>query len=139
MTKAANLFRFVRYGLVGAVGTLVQYAILVAMVSAHLAQPATASMVGAVAGAIVNYLLNARFTFDQTPHAQALPKFALTAVLGAALNGILMKIFVDVLGMHYLLAQVGATVIVLGLTYSINALWTFRSAESGLRPKDAVD
>lgn len=127
MINPINLLRFVRYGLVGAVGTLAQYAILVCLVSAHIVTPVVASMAGAVAGAVINYILNAKYTFNHTEHAQALPKFALIAIVGALVNGGLMKILISNLTLHYLVAQVIATVIVLGVTYSLNALWTFRS------------
>lgn len=126
MINAAHLFRIVRYGLVGAVGTLAQYAILVSAVAMHIATPVVASMAGAVVGAIINYILNAKYTFHHTGHAQALPKFAVTAIAGALMNGVLMKILIYAGGVHYLVAQVLATVIVLGMTYSVNSLWTFR-------------
>lgn len=134
MSRSANLFRIVRYGAVGAIGTLAHYAILVGLVSMHLATPVAASMVGAVAGALVNYILNAKYTFQHTRHAQALPKFALIAIAGAVMNGALMKIMIDKLGLHYLVAQVLATVIVLGVTYTANSLWTFRPS---VRPPNA--
>lgn len=124
---AARVFRFFRYGLVGAIGTLAQYAILVGAVSTHIATPVTASMAGAVAGAIINYILNAKYTFNHKGHVQALPKFALIAVIGALMNGVLMKILIDTFGLNYLVAQVLATFIVLGMTYMLNSRWTFRS------------
>lgn len=139
MITAANLFRIVRYGMVGAVGTLAQYAILVGAVSMHLAPPVTASMIGAVVGAIINYILNAKYTFNHTGHAQALPKFALIAIVGALMNGALMKIMTGHLALNYLVAQVLATIMVLGLTYSANSLWTFRSATNTPGPDNISD
>lgn len=134
MINPANLFRLVRYGLVGAIGTLAHYAILISAVSTHIATPVTASMAGAVAGAIINYILNAKYTFDHRGHAQALPKFALIAIAGALMNGVLMEILTGTLGLNYLVAQVVTTVIVLGLTYTANSLWTFRRAATTLKP-----
>ncbi|MFK3741569.1 GtrA family protein [Massilia sp. TN1-12] len=128
MINTVKLFRFIRYGLVGAVGTLAQYVILVGAVAAHIATPVVASMAGAVVGALVNYILNAKYTFHNTGHAQALPKFAITAIVGALMNGVIMKILIHTLGLHYLFAQVLATGIVLGITYGVNSRWTFRHA-----------
>ena len=82
----------------------------------------------AVVGAIINYILNAKFTFNRTGHAQALPRFALIAIAGALINGVLMKILIYAAGLNYMIAQVLATFIVLALTYSMNSIWTFRSA-----------
>ena len=139
MIDAANLFRIVRYGLVGAVGTLAQYAILVAAVSTHVATPVAASMAGAVVGAIINYILNAKYTFQHTGHAQALPKFAIIAIAGALMNGGLMKVMISYIGLNYLAAQVLATLIVLGVTYSANSLWTFRPATHPPTPENTAD
>ncbi|MBC7787024.1 MAG: GtrA family protein [Methylophilaceae bacterium] len=105
---------------------MAQYAILVLSVTMHLLTPVVASVIGAIVGAIINYLLNARFTFRSKAHSSTLPKFAMTALLGAVINGLLMKIFIDIFWMNYLLAQIISTVIVLGITYSINLAWTFR-------------
>lgn len=130
MINAFNFSRIVRYGLVGAVGTVAQYAVLVGSVSTHIATPVVASTAGAVVGAIINYILNAKFTFNRTGHAQALPRFALIAIAGALVNGVLMKILIHAAGLNYMIAQVLATLIVLGLTYSMNSVWTFRSDAS---------
>lgn len=129
----------VRYGLVGAIGTLAHYTILVSAVSMHFATPVTASMAGAVVGAIINYILNAKYTFNHTGHAQALPKFALIAIAGALMNGALMKILNEMAGLNYMVAQVLATIIVLGVTYSANSLWTFRPTATEPKPQNTAD
>jgi putative flippase GtrA len=128
MITAVNLSQVVRYGLVGAVGTLAQYAILIGVVSAHIATPVVASTAGAVIGAIINYILNAKYTFNHTGHAQALPKFALIAIAGALVNGVLMKILIYSAGINYIIAQILATLLVLALTYTMNSMWTFSRA-----------
>lgn len=134
MTDRRGLLRFVTYAMVGAVGTLAQYAILVVSVSMHSLTPVIASVIGAVVGAIINYILNARITFRSNAHSSALPKFAITALLGAAVNGLLMVILIDFFVLYYLFAQIISTVIVLVLTYAINLVWTFRrdGAETGM-------
>ena len=63
------------------------YAVLIALVQLARADPVAASTAGAVCGALVNYALNHRFTFASgKSHATALPRFALVAVAGIALN-----------------------------------------------------
>jgi len=123
--KGRGWLRFVTYAAVGAVGTLVQYAILIACVALHLTGPVVGSTVGAVAGAIVNYFLNVRYTFRARSHAACMTKFAITALLAAALNALLMKILIDVFSVHYVLAQLVSTGVILCLTYGINLVWTF--------------
>ncbi len=117
--------QFLRYASAGAVGTLVQYALLVLLVQSRAAGAVTASTLGAIAGALVNYALNHRFTFaSERTHAQALPRFAAVAALGLALNALVVALLVHA-DVHYLAAQVAATGVVLVAGYLANRAWTF--------------
>ncbi|TDQ79002.1 GtrA family protein [Paraburkholderia silvatlantica] len=118
--------RFVVYAGVGAIGTVAQYAILIAMVRSGWASAALSSMAGASVGAIVNYTLNRQITFrnNSNPLSTA-PKFAVIALLGVLMNGVCMKFFATMLGFNYLFAQLVTTAFVLGLTYLLNSTWTF--------------
>ena len=118
--------QFLRYGAAGAVGTALQYAILVALVQFAQAPAVAASTAGAIAGALVNYALNHRWTFASTrSHGRALPRFAAVAVGGIAINAIVMTAMLNLVGAHYLVAQVVATGIVLVVGYLANRAWTF--------------
>jgi putative flippase GtrA len=118
--------QFLRYALVGAVGTALQYAILVLLVQLALAPVLAASTAGAIAGALVNYQLNRRWTFDSArAHQQALPRFATIALAGIALNAIVMATMFGYLGANYILAQFVATGAVLAAGFFANRTWTF--------------
>jgi putative flippase GtrA len=118
--------QFIRYSLVGAAGTAVQYVILVWLVQSATMPAIAASTVGAIAGAVVNYYLNRRWTFGSTrAHEQALPRFAAIALAGIALNAIVMTGMLAYPGAHYLLAQVVATGVVLVAGFVANRTWTF--------------
>ena len=68
--------RFVRYSCAGADGTMIHYAIQVALVSTGKTDPVLGSTLGAAAGAVINYLLNYFYTFGSiTRHASVAPKF----------------------------------------------------------------
>lgn len=118
--------RFAIYAGVGAIGTVAQYAILIAMVHSGFASAAVSSMAGATVGAIVNYCLNRQITFrsNSNPLSTA-PKFAIIALLGVLANGVCMKFFATIPGLNYLFAQLITTALVLGLTYLLNSKWTF--------------
>ncbi|CAG9255589.1 GtrA domain-containing protein [Paraburkholderia unamae] len=123
--------RFVLYATVGASGTAVQYAILWILVTTGSAPAPIASTVGAIAGAIVNYLLNFHLTFgSHGRHRAAAPKFFATSVLGMALNYLLMSAQTEVLGLHYLIAQFMSTALVLCVTFIVNASWSFKGKHS---------
>jgi putative flippase GtrA len=76
-------------------------------------------------GALVNYLLNRRYTFcSEKQHGEALTKFLVIAALGLALNSSLMFIFVEILSIYYLVAQVLSTGLVLVWSFIENRFWT---------------
>jgi putative flippase GtrA len=118
---------FIRYALTGGVATAVQYAVLLTLVE-WLGVPAPwAAGLGALCGAALGYLGNRHFTFQGSAasHGQAVPRFLLVALAGAALNGLIVWLGTQALGWHYLAAQVLATLVVLGLGYRLNRSWTF--------------
>jgi putative flippase GtrA/DNA-binding beta-propeller fold protein YncE len=129
----SSLFRwlgapFLRYVGAGGVGTSLHYALLVLFVEALHTSPAFASVVGAMAGAAVNYLLNYHLTFvSLASHRHTVPRFFTVAAFSTALNGVGMSFLVEGLGLHYLLSQIVCTAGVLAVGYLLNKSWTFRN------------
>jgi putative flippase GtrA len=118
--------QFVRYAGAGAIGTGAHYAVLIALVQLAGTGAVAASTAGAVAGALVNYGLNHRYTFaSRKAHAQALPRFAAVAVAGIALNALVLAATLAAFDPPYLVAQVVATGAVLLAGYVANRAWTF--------------
>jgi putative flippase GtrA len=118
--------QFLRYASAGAVGTGVHYTLLIALVQLAHVGAVAASTAGAIAGAIINYALNHRFTFASTrKHRIALPRFALVSVLGIALNGLVLAATLALLEPPYVIAQIVATGAVLAAGYLANRVWTF--------------
>jgi putative flippase GtrA len=122
---------FLRYALVGALATAAHYALLAAIVEL-LHWPAwLGSGLGAVVGAQVAFFGNRGFTFAHRGEvAPAWAKFMGTALAGALLGMLIVGAGVAQ-GLHYLFAQVLATLASLVLTFAINRAWTFRSDGPG--------
>ena len=119
--------QFLTFALVGVVGTAAHYLVLVTLVEALNVPVLPATTAGFICGAIVNYVLNRRFTFNSdTEHSVALPKFLAVAILGAGINWLVVSLLLELLGLHYLLAQLAATATVLIWNFAANYLWTFR-------------
>jgi putative flippase GtrA len=117
---------FIRYTAVGVIATAVHYLLLVLCVEHFGWSAYMASGFGAVVGAQVAYAGNRWFTFAHRGEVSASwPRFQATAVLGALLGMAIVGVSVR-LGVHYLLAQVAATLTSLVLTFAINRAWTFR-------------
>lgn len=129
------LARLTRFAAVGALGTLAHYALLLALVEGRVAPPVAASVAGFVLGALVNYTMSRRFVFrSERAHVEALPRFFAVAGVGAAGNALLMAVLAGWLGLHYLLAQVVTTGLLVLWHYAGNALWTFRRRRSVYPP-----
>lgn len=124
--NATSLRRqFLHFTSAGAVGTLAHYATLIALASGFGVAAAWAAMVGAGVGAGVNYVLNRNFTFRSARrHGEALPRFLGLAALGIALNGAIVGGLVR-LGSAYLIAQVVATLLILGINFIVSRKWIF--------------
>jgi putative flippase GtrA len=119
---------FFVYSLTGAIGTALQYAILLAMVSAKLTSPVGASCLGALAGAAMNYWLNYRFVFRSVQnHTDVAPRFFVVALAGFLQNWLMMTVLIRQFCLYYLIAQTLTTACVLALTFLINSMWTFKN------------
>ena len=113
--------------MVGAVGTSGQYVTLILFVEAMHQNPVLSSTLGFLVGAIINYILNYRYTFKSSkPHREALVKFLLVASIGAGVNTGLMYILIESIRLHYIIAQLLATAAVLVWNFAANKYWTFQ-------------
>lgn len=133
MSKAGlSKGQFILYALMGACGTLVHYALMIGLIETGASGIVTATSIGAVAGAAVNYFLNFRFTFAvPIDHRASAPKFACIALSGFLLNALLMQLLAVHFALPYLFAQIVTTALVLVFGYIANARWTFKPHASG--------
>lgn len=117
--------QFVRFSTVGVVGTLAQYICLLLLINIFGINVVLASTLGFILGGLINYSLNRKYTFrSDKRHREAMSKFFAIAFVGLLLNSLVMAI--GVLYLHYIVAQVIATGLVLFWTFTGNRLWTFR-------------
>ena len=116
---------WLRYLAVGAVATAAHYALLALLVELGHWHAPLAAGAGAALGAQLGFVGNRWLTFG---HCGAwLPawwRFQLTALLGGV-TSIGVVAAGTLVGLHYLVAQVGATLVALVLTYAINRRWAF--------------
>lgn len=118
--------RLARYGSVGAVATASHYALLSLLVEGAHWPAWLASGAGALLGAQVAFWGNRWFTFaHRGAWWPAWWRFHATAVAGALLGMLLVDAGVRA-GLHYLLAQAAATLLVMLAGYATNRIWAFR-------------
>ncbi|MFJ9451451.1 GtrA family protein [Herbaspirillum sp. NPDC101397] len=121
-----SVWQFLLFAVVGAVGTLVHYAILFSLVEYGGQAPLTGTIIGSIAGAVVNFVLNHKFTFQsQRQLSETASRFMLIAGVSLVLNAGLMYLLTHGTRFDYRIAQLIVTVITLCFNYVTNALWTF--------------
>ncbi|AVR87797.1 GtrA family protein [Thauera aromatica] len=127
MRLSEGVRRFVRFAAVGLVGTAAHYALLIVLVEVIAAPPVLGAAAGFCLGAVVNYGLSRVWVFDSDRgHLVALSRFLLIALMGLGWTALLMLLLARMAGLHYLVAQLLTTALVLFWHFAGNALWTFR-------------
>jgi putative flippase GtrA len=125
-TRSPLAHQFLRFAGVGAIGTGVHYVVYVLLVRSHLADAVLASATGFTAGALLNYTMSATVVFrNARTHRQAMWRFFTVAGIGLGLNSAMVAAATHSFGLHYFLAQMTATGVVLLWTFSGNRWWTF--------------
>ncbi len=125
-TAPAGTAAFFRYSLIGLLATCVHYATLLILVELAGARAVSSTAFGATCGALAAYVGNRQFTFSsRAPHGQALPRFVVVAAFGAIASGSIVWAGTELLHMHYLMAQLVATALILWTGFVLNRRWTF--------------
>ena len=97
-----DITRIIRFGLVGLTATVTHGAILWILVESAYLHASEATVVGFLVAFFVSYSGHFYFTFQSNQaHQRALPRFALTAGVGAGLNWMIFFVAVDILAWHY--------------------------------------
>ena len=124
--------QFRNYILVGLVATAAHYGVLVGLVESGVLASVPATLAGYLTGGVVSYRLSRRHAFSSDrPHQEAVWRFALVACVGFVVTGFLMALLHEQWGLHYMLAQVIVTCLIMLWSFVANRLWTFKTARGG--------
>jgi putative flippase GtrA len=150
-----ELERFVKFAIVGAIGALVDFAVLNAMkllfeglglgegwessLAPHEIQLVVANTISFSAAVVSNFTWNRLWTFPESrtrPLGRQLVQFAIVNVLGWVINTALLLIMDQYVFRHlvserlsYNLAKAIAIGVVLFWNFGINRIWTYRGIE----------
>lgn len=114
----------------GGIATAGHYAVTTAAVEAAHLRPILASVAGFAVGALVKYWLNYSVAFRSTArHSVASVRFAIALGVLFALNAIIFAMLNEGLKLHYLIAQIATTLVLIWPGYWLHRQWVFRSVE----------
>ena len=128
-----KLIRLIRFLIVGAGGTLLDFTVLTLLKLAGVTTlPANA--VGFTAGVLNNYTWNSRWTYADrmtVREESRFIQFLLVSLVGLLLNSVIVVMLEPFFqtwlpSFGYLPAKVVATGVVVGWNFAANTLWTFR-------------
>ncbi len=132
--QTGEIYRFLKFGLVGISGVLVNLVALW-LLREKAAWPLWESGITAVEISIItNFLLNDNWTFRaeaQRSHGfiawlTRLIKFNLICAVGAVFNVAAMLILTQILGVYYLASQLMAVGVSMLWNYTLNAIWNWQ-------------
>ena len=118
--------QFLRFCSVGVLAAAGHYGTLILLVAGLGAPPVPASLAAYLVGGTISYLFSYRFVFGSAKdHRVAVAQFVSVAAVGFALTGVSMAALTGRLGLHWLLAQIVTTGLVMVWSFAANRLWTF--------------
>jgi putative flippase GtrA len=125
----AELARIVRFGLVGLLSTGI-YMGLFALIT-RLLPPVEASVLAYAISALVNFVMQSRFTFrQQALSGSSAMRFVLMHLFCMGVNSSLLWLATGPLGQPAMLSQAVIVVFVAGLSYLISRFWVYPPARA---------
>lgn len=121
------LLKFVKFGIVGFSGVLVDFSITFACKEYLRIQKYVANAIGFTIAATTNYFLNRVWTFESTnPNIMMeFTRFFVIALIGLGINSLIVWAMSGKLKVNFYIAKLAATVVVTGWNFLINAYYTF--------------
>lgn len=126
-TPMAELGRIIRFGLVGLLSTGI-YMGLFALIT-RLLPPVEASVLAYALSALVNFVMQSRFTFrQQALSGSSAVRFVAMHLFCMVVNSSLLWLATGPLGQPAMLAQTVIVIFVAGLSYLISRFWVYPPA-----------
>lgn len=123
--KLAN--KFLRYAVVGAIGTGIYLFILTLLIEVLHYDPVISSALAFIIIVVISYVLNYKWTFrTKSRHRVSFPRYLTVSLVGLFLNMTIMFLAVNVFSMWYWIAQVIAIILIPISNFILNFYWSFK-------------
>ena len=119
--------KFVKFGLVGVLNTLINW-IIFALLNFIGVYYIVANVIAYVIATANSYIWNSNwvFTYNWKNIKETTAKFVILNLIGLGLNTGILYLLVDMVGFNKLIALVITTGIVMIINYIVNKLWVFK-------------
>lgn len=126
-STAAILFKFLKFGLVGFFGLLLDFGVTYLIKEKLNLNKYVANSLGFTVACASNYSLNRAWTFHSADPAIVwqLSKFLLVSVVGLLLNNLILYFLTDRVNINFYYSKFLAIVLVFCWNFSVNYLYTF--------------
>jgi len=125
LTLSSVIRRFGVYTVVGAGAFLGDYSLFLALVYSHI-NPYVANILGICVGITISFSLNRKYNFRKHDAvASRATKFVAVALLGMGVSTLSIMVLLFY-GVDVRVAKAASMVLVFGLQFLANLLWTFR-------------
>ncbi len=127
-TNPRVIRQFVKFAIVGAIGTCVDLGTLVILKEVVGLNVYLANFFSFSLAVVNNYSWNSHWTFadQEKEHRRQIVQFVIISVIGLILSEILLFFFHDIMQLHYLIAKCLGILVVLFWNFFANRFWTFK-------------
>ena len=121
-----DLIRFIKFGMVGVINTLVNW-IIFFILNALGMYYILANIIAYILGTVNSYLWNTLWVFKYKDKAstETTIKFIILNLIGLGLNTGILYVLVDLCNLNKFIGLVITTAIVMIINYIVNKLWVF--------------
>lgn len=125
--SAGNLFKFLKFGIVGVSGTAIDFGFTWLLKEKLKLNKYLANGIAYMCGATSNFILNRWWTFQsQSPDVmEQYFKFLGVSLIGLGLNTLIIYLLVNKWNLNFYVSKIGATLVVLVWNFLGNLLFTF--------------
>lgn len=131
---AKRLEEFIKFGIVGGSGVLVNMGLLYALTRFLSIRLEIASPIAIWISILTNFFLNNLWTFKKRetiiPFWSRLFRYHLVSGLAGLVNYVILLLLVNLMGMHDLLSNLIGIAVGTVINYSLNSFWTWRVRSS---------
>ena len=125
------LIQFIKFGIVGAINTVLSYAITNLCFYLLHWHAQVSNLIAFIITVFISFILNGKFVFNEGKQKQSIWKsllkvYASYSITGLFLTGILLYVEEQILGIPHYIATLMNLVVTIPINFILNKFWAFK-------------